>query len=142
VAIKCVICGEESRREIELPHGNSIHLCYGEKCENLLILKVVGHYPVLWVGPDDYLEDDEDLIKEYSGMTEEESFTAGRIASRHFQQDEVVFGILRASAKYALKEVEANRIAIADKKELPLLIHKIHFEENKEIYKARLEDGN
>jgi hypothetical protein len=142
---KCILCGKKrSLQTVSFPHGE---ITFCTSCRKELTYRINGStdYPVVWVGLEDYLnhfEGDKEKCSLIKTLWEKEGeYLANRVSD--YIWDGSNFGdtfhdALDESLELLRRSLEKEKIEKSNPEELPLLIGKILFDENKVALEKRL----
>lgn len=138
---KCIICGEDTGNETIIG-DTTIHLCNRRKCIGIFNFKVSGSFPIVWLCPDDVLED-EKVSEEIARYYEEhpERFVGIAHANGDSMWDDMFSEMFHDTVSNAGENMEEDYIKNLPFNQLALAINAIISEKAKQVYKDRLSEG-
>lgn len=142
--LKCMVCGKvqdktQTVREHKFPHG-SMNLCFSRRCFETVCLETQNSIPVVWVGPDDFLNSD--LSNTEVRELDIDVYSAADDVSEFLWEGANLGESFSEAIRSALEQAERDKINKAIPEDLPLMIGHLKFpEENDKLLAKKLTGG-
>jgi hypothetical protein len=144
---KCIVCGKRAKKT-RLLFG-SVALCYNHQCRSQLIWKLEHSLPLVWVGPQDFIEhnvypetsEGNAAVEELKNIKAGEFDTLTSIMQDCLWNGDMFNQDYDTVLRYGAEALENKKIKCTEAKNLPLLLGQILFPENQKYLEERIKNG-